>query len=598
MNAKNGVLDLREIDFDEQKYIEMNGEWGIYWDKLIGPGTMTDSPTTFVSFPHTWMGSELNKVSLSGEGYATYKLKIKVNEDSLTTQKALYIPLISTASKLWINGKLVSQIGEIGSNSKNEQPAYNPHVITLDLDKPEIDLVLQVSNYSERKGGIWGEFLFGNAEELVSMAEKRMLKEMFIIGGLIIFGFYHFVIYILRRTERAALYFGILCLLIALRSLVVGEVILTELLPDFSWEWHRKIEYWTISIAFPVFILFLNTMFLNYLKKPVLRIFYFISLLYSLFVLFTPAKVFSYTINFYQLTMILTMGYVIYELSKAWKKNVPGIKILLISSLIFTFTALNDVLYYNEWINTGDFTSAGLYIFIFAQSIVLAIKYTSTFEKVETMSVSLKELNNTLEEKVQIRTSQLERSQVELKQLNQKLKILSNNDTLTNVPNRRALNENYDEVWEKNKKLLNSITVFMIDIDCFKLFNDTYGHQKGDEVLKLVAQALKNRVEMVEGFFARYGGEEFFVLLNGKTVEEVVDLAKELNGVIHKLKIQHHTSTVTDSVTISIGIAHSTSTYFIEKDQLIQKADEALYQSKEMGRNSITLFYQNKVIQQ
>lgn len=595
ITAKNGVLDLRDINFEEHNYIEMSGEWGLYWNKFLKPEKVPDNPSTFVSFPHMWMGSEINNETLPGEGHATYTLKIKVNEESLSTHKGLYVPLIYNASKLWINGKLVSQIGEIGMSSKDERPTYNPQVITLDLDKPEFDLVLQVSNYSSRKGGIWGEFLFGNAEELISMAEKRMLKEMFIIGGLTFFGFYHFVVYILRRTDRAALYFGILCLLIALRTLIVGEVILTDLLPNFSWEWHRKIEYWTISIAFPVFLLFLNATFLNYIKKSILQMFIFISLLYSLFVLFTPAKVFSYTINFYQLIMTAMMLYVLFELTKAWKRNVPGVKVLLISTVIFTCTALNDVLYHNEWIHTGDFISVGLYIFIFAQSIVLAIKYASTFQKVETLSIRLGELNNTLEEKVQIRTSQLERSQNELKQLNQKLEILSNTDTLTNVPNRRSLNQNYEEVWEMNKDLLKPITVFMIDIDCFKLFNDTYGHQKGDEVLKLVAQSLKNRLDMVGGFFARYGGEEFFALLEGKSVEEAVDIAKDMNDVIHKLKIQHKTSTVTDTVTISIGIAHSTSANLVEKEQLISKADEALYRSKQIGRDSISLFYQNEI---
>ena len=431
ITAKNGVLDLRDINFEEHNYIEMSGEWALYWNKFLKPEKVPDNPSTFVSFPHMWKGSEMNNETLPGEGHATYTLKIKVNEESLSTHKGLYVPLISNASKLWINGKLVSQIGEVGMSSKDERPTYNPQVIILDLDKPEFDLVLQVSNYSERNGGIWGEFLFGNAEELISMAEKRMLKEMFIIGGLTIFGFYHFVIYILRRKDRAALYFGILCLLIALRSLIVGEVILTDLLPNFSWEWHRKIEYWTISIAFPVFLLFLNATFLNYIKKSILQMFIFISLLYSLFVLFTPAKVFSYTINFYQLIMTAMMLYVLFELTKAWKRNVPGVKVLLISTVIFTCTALNDVLYYNEWIHTGDFISVGLYIFIFAQSIVLAIKYASNFQKVETLSIRLGELNNTLEEKVQIRTSQLERSQNELKQLNQKLEILSNTDTLT-----------------------------------------------------------------------------------------------------------------------------------------------------------------------
>ncbi|MBM7602516.1 hypothetical protein JOC75_000486 [Metabacillus crassostreae] len=69
---------------------------------------MSEHPTVFVSFPHMWMGTELNNETLSGVGYATYELNIKVNEDSLTTQKALYLPLISNMSKLWINGLLVS----------------------------------------------------------------------------------------------------------------------------------------------------------------------------------------------------------------------------------------------------------------------------------------------------------------------------------------------------------------------------------------------------------------------------------------------------------------------------------------------------------
>ena len=100
---------------------------------------------------------------------------------------------------------------------------------------------------------------------------------------------------------------------------------------------------------------------------------------------------------------------------------------------------------------------------------------------------------------------------------------------------------------------------------------------------------------MVGGFFARYGGEEFFALLDGKSVEEAVDIAKDMNDVIHKLKIQHKTSTVTDTVTISIGIAHSTSANLVEKEQLISKADEALYHSKQIGRDSISLFYQNEI---
>lgn len=587
VKANVGILDLQNWNFEQNGAVKLRGEWGIYWNESLIP---TGEPTTFVDFPHMWLGSRVNGELLSGHGLGTYSLKIQLSEDTLGTPKAIHLPLISGASKLWVNGLLVKEIGTIGTSLDTEYPAYDPEVIYIDANQTEINLVLQVSNFSERKGGIWNDLLFGNAEDLASQIEQRYIQEMFLIGALSIFGVYHIIMYLLRRTEKSALAFGLLCLLISVRTMVVGEVLLTEFLPAISWELLKKIEYWTISLGIPIFVMFLHFIFPKYIHKKALNSLLTISILYSLFVLCTPARLFTQTINFYQIIILLTMFYVLAVFIKALRKNEPGVKILFGSTIIFTITVINDILYYNEWIDKGDYTGLGLFIFIVAQSITLAINYAATYHKLESTSTKLIELNNTLEEKVKVRTYELEHSQMELEKANQMLEKLSNIDSLTNVPNRRSLNRKFETVWGSAKQTDHLLTVFMIDIDCFKLFNDTYGHQLGDNALKAVAGALQSETEKSDGFLARYGGEEFFVLFEGKSYDEGVKIAKSLNLFIFDLNIKHATSTVSDRVTISIGIAQLMVSEEINPEELLKRADKALYGSKEAGRNTVSYY--------
>jgi hypothetical protein len=125
------------------------------------------------------------------------------------------------------------------------------------------------------------------------------------------------------------------------------------------------------------------------------------------------------------------MFYVIYVFIRALKNRSPGAIIIFSSSIVLGITVTNDILFYNEIIQTGDFTSLGLFIFILGQSFTLGITYANTFKKVESITLTLTDLNNTLEEKVRIRTAELQRSQDELKVANNKLKELSNMDSLT-----------------------------------------------------------------------------------------------------------------------------------------------------------------------
>lgn len=594
--ASKGEISFEKWDFEEKGSVNLRGQWGIYWKELLEPSEINREQATFVNFPRPWLGTVINGEEIPGRGYATYFLDIELNEDQVGKPMAFYIPSVSNNAKIWINDELFREIGKIGTSMENSYPVVDPSVIIFNPKQTNITIVIQASNFFEKKGGIWDDVTFGEAEDITKMIDTKITKEMFLVGSLSIFGLYHIIIFLLRKKDKGALAFGIFTLLISIRTLIVGEVILVDIFPNFSWFWHRKLEYWSISISIAAFLIFLSHVFPKYVYRNFSKIIQYITLSYSVFVLVTKPNVFTYTIQFLQLIMVIVMGYVIVVFYRAMRDRAPGVKVLLFSMIVLAITVLNDILYYNEVVRTGDFTSIGFFFFILAQSTTLAITYAKTFQKVEAMSTSLKELNNTLEEKVQQRTAELKQSQKELEKANRKLQELSNLDSLTNIPNRRSLDDRFEFVWNKAKQTEEPLTIFMIDVDCFKLYNDTYGHLLGDDILKAVAKTLSTVVKDHDGFLARYGGEEFFVLFENKTEDEAIEITKQLNQAIYDLNIEHQTSTVTDRLTISIGMTQVKEYDCLDRECVISQADQALYGAKQAGRNKVYRYQEKNVI--
>lgn len=161
-------------------------------------------------------------------------------------------------------------------------------------------------------------------------------------------------------------------------------------------------------------------------------------------------------------------------------------------------------------------------------------------------------------------------------------------DGLTEISNRRHFDQVFDQEWRygvRNEKLLSLI---LIDVDYFKLYNDFYGHQAGDECLKTVAQTLKHNLFRSHDLVARYGGEEFICILPNTNLENAREKAEKLRLEIEKLEIPHEKSLVKNSVTISLGVSTTLPKNDLKAENLIKKADEALYNSKRDGRNRVS----------
>jgi len=131
--------------------------------------------------------------------------------------------------------------------------------------------------------------------------------------------------------------------------------------------------------------------------------------------------------------------------------------------------------------------------------------------------------------------------------------------------------------------------LLMIDVDHFKAFNDTYGHQHGDDCLREIAQALEHGPRRAHDCVARYGGEEFVVLLPGANTTDAVKIAEKIREAVLALKIEHAGSDTAPCATVSIGVCSCKPKISGSSKEILRDADTALYVAKGMGRNRVAM---------
>jgi diguanylate cyclase (GGDEF)-like protein len=166
---------------------------------------------------------------------------------------------------------------------------------------------------------------------------------------------------------------------------------------------------------------------------------------------------------------------------------------------------------------------------------------------------------------------------------------LAVNDGLTGIHNRRHFDEIINIEWKRAKREKSPLSLIMLDIDYFKKYNDTYGHQAGDECLIKVATALSDSMRRPADLVARYGGEEFVIVLPNVELNEATKFSEKIRADIEDLKIEHRLSSISPFITASLGVASILPSNDSTHEALLQSADKALYNAKIRGRNCVTI---------
>ena len=184
----------------------------------------------------------------------------------------------------------------------------------------------------------------------------------------------------------------------------------------------------------------------------------------------------------------------------------------------------------------------------------------------------------------------LREAEYNLRLVNQELEKQVNTDGLTQIANRRCFDHCLEQEWQRLYREQQPLSLLLFDVDYFKLYNDSYGHQLGDECLIKIAQSVQEIVCRPADLVARYGGEEFAVILPNTDLPGAMAIAQRIHATIQDLAIPHQASKIGNLVTISLGITSLIPSPVLSAIDMIEQADQALYRAKEQGRNQSVIF--------
>ena len=414
--AKDGIIDLTEWDFDRNGIVKLNGDWEFYWLELLKPEDFKDTSLElekeYIKVPSSWAKHTRNTTKLTYEGYATYRLKIRVKNNK--SYYCLKIHDIFTNYKLWINGEYMNEIGKVGTDKESSIPQFVSREYPVKLETPdnqpykEIEIIIQASNYHHQKAGISFPVYFGTNDIVLADTKNAFVLNLLIIGIILIIGINHLFHFILRRSDKSNLYFGVLCIVMILRNITTNDHILTFWFPGMSWELLVSLDNFSGFGTIPFFALFLYTLFKKDFPKIMLYIIVAAGGVIAIIILSTPVLIFNkYQLiyNFYVLMggLYLTFGVL---LVATFRKRY-GALLTFIGFFVLYATAINDVLSNMRLVNTPYVAPYGLVFYMILQSFLIARNSSRALKENEKLTMEVHNEKDNLENRIKERTEEL-----------------------------------------------------------------------------------------------------------------------------------------------------------------------------------------------
>ena len=397
--ASAGILDLEHWDIEEKGSVRLNGNWEFYYDRFLGPDDFVNGRNNFcnpkmIKVPESWH-NVLKRAS--SYGFGTYRLKIKLGR--IIENLALYFHYVYTSYKVYVNSRELFSCGEIAQTEKQARPEFTVHKESFRNDREEIEIIVQVSNYHHRKGGILSPVFFGTEKSITVLRENNLALDMVIFGSNFTIGLYFFFLFFMRKRDKTFLAFFLMCLLDSIKFLIINEIFIKTLFPALPWICVLKLEY-ILNIASAIFFnLFIYYLHPEYYQKKIGTIFNIAALICLVSIFVFSSKIISSFVICYFIVFVLFSCFSVYILLKAIFRKPLEILIFCSGLSIFIFIAFNDLLYNYQLIDSTEFSVFGSFSFIVSLGLVFSIRFTKRFNTAEYLSINLqKEVENKTQE--------------------------------------------------------------------------------------------------------------------------------------------------------------------------------------------------------
>jgi signal transduction histidine kinase len=316
----------------------------------------------------------------------------------------------------------------VGKNEEEATPKLLQNQIFFEPSQETVEIVIQVSNYSFRESGIFGDVTYGDSEALIPSVMKDLSKDIVLISGFLVIGLYHLIIYITKRKELSNLFIGCAGIAFAVRILLLSEFLAFSLFPAVSWELIVRIEYLMEAIGFVFLILLMKHMYPREVHRYVFHLACGFVVVFIGYILLTPVRVFTETLLLNVTIMAFILLYFVFYVGilAALRKR-EGARINLFAIFVIILAMGNDTLYYAQMVDTTPVMDYCVLLFILFQAVIVSYRYALVFQKNQGLTAELVQTNNTLEEKVKDRTKELHEKNEQLAQLqNMRTKRLAN----------------------------------------------------------------------------------------------------------------------------------------------------------------------------
>lgn len=364
--ALGGTIDLSEWNFDQDGITTLDGDWQLYWGKLLTyEDLLTQPPDGLAPVPNTWDNYTVNGAALPAFGYATYLLHVKTSLPS-GTELGLWINNFSSAYNLFVNGELVSSNGHVATNANEEIGQYDSRAVYFEIPGSEFDLIIQVSNFHYARGGVWYNIILGSADSVRIYDTHKSFAAAAQFGILLIVFLYCISVYLILRELRINLIFGLLCFFLALFLDALNMTYLWKLFPALGIGGYVFIWYSSGIWATFLLVAYFAEIFRSRFSCVVTKVFLVLTAGFQILHLVTPAPV--YTACFGPLNVVPQMYLYIPEFVCVFimvcirlrdMKRVALLNFFGIALLVSAF--VHDSLYYTHIAsyNTGELSQYG-----------------------------------------------------------------------------------------------------------------------------------------------------------------------------------------------------------------------------------------------
>jgi signal transduction histidine kinase len=422
---EKGILDLRNYDFNEHWYLKLDGEWGFYWESFIEPALfakdLAPEPTLFVNVPGYWSNYKHETLDFTGEGYATYRLRIILPAD-FTGDLGFDVPVFDAAFYLYLDNDLAWSNGKPGNSWANSEAAYDPGRLRYTPRGDTVQILIHVSNFHHRRGAFWRSMQIGHPDKLEKIEYRYRFISFLSLGFLLAFSLFFLFFFVFYRADKMILYFSLVLAGIFIRLMHTDLYPVNQLI-DVPWSCLIRMEYVGSFLAFGAGLWYLHLLFPVRYMLPVSRVNTILVIISVLVITFFDVKVFAYTMLYFQpAVMLLLLYYLVVSIRRVFTGR-PDEVIYLAALLILMAAFINDLWIANSQtaISKNYTTHFAIMVFVFMHAVMIIRNWIKAYREKEKLMKEIEYMNKNLEKLIDERTRELNMRNQEIQQKNENI---------------------------------------------------------------------------------------------------------------------------------------------------------------------------------